>query len=70
MRSEYTYVKGERIETGEAIYAIYTVAELRRMFEAVGLNIIALIGTLDGQPFTIGHERLLVIAEKKGEAER
>jgi SAM-dependent methyltransferase len=64
VRSEYTYVKGDRIETGEAIYAIYTVAELRRMFEAVGLKPVAMLGSLDGQPFAIGHQRLLVVAER------
>ena len=63
VRTEYTFVKGERIETGEAVYAIYTVAELRRMLEAAGLRPVELLGSTDGQPFAIGHQRLLVVAE-------
>lgn len=63
VRTEYTFVKGDCIETGEAIYAIYTVAELRRMLEAVGLRPVEMLGSTDGQPFAIGHQRLLVVAE-------
>jgi hypothetical protein len=44
---------------------VFTSGEIVRMLEAAGLEILELYGDLDGSPFELGSERLLLIAQRK-----
>jgi SAM-dependent methyltransferase len=63
VRLDHIFIKGDQIQTAEATFAIYTVAELVRMLKAGGLRPIEMLGSTDGAPFAIGHTRLLLVAE-------
>ena len=43
-------------------YAVYTVAELRRLLEAAGWTVLHAFGGLDREPFALGDRRLLLVA--------
>jgi hypothetical protein len=44
---------------------VHTVSELVRMLERVGLVTKEIYGSVDEQPFALGAERLLLVAEKR-----
>jgi hypothetical protein len=64
--TEYTFVKDGVTETKGGSHQVYTVAELSRMLDAVGLHTVSLEGGIDGSPFEVGCQRLLLTAEKAG----
>lgn len=63
--NEYTFVQDGKIETRSSSHWVYTVAEIRRLLDQVGLTTQALHGSLDGQPFQLGSPRLLLVAQKQ-----
>ncbi len=63
--NEYTFVRGGKIETRSASHWVYTVAEIRRLLDQVGLTTQALYGSLDEQPFQLGSTRLILVAQKQ-----
>ena len=62
---EYTFVRGATRETKVAQTSIFTVAELREMFEGYGLAIEATYASPQLDPFTLGAPRLIVVARKQ-----
>jgi len=63
---QYTFVRAGKQETREASQQVYTVAEIRRLLEQVGLGTLALYSSLDRQPYQLGSPRLILVTEKAG----
>ncbi len=63
--NEYTFVRGGNIETRSSSHWVYTVAEIQRLLEQVGLTTEALYSSLDEQTFQLGSPRLLLVAQKR-----
>lgn len=64
LQTEYLFMQDGRFETRSSWHLIYTVAEIRRLLEQVGLSTTALYGSLDKEPFELGSPHLLLIAKK------
>jgi SAM-dependent methyltransferase len=64
LETKGTFVRNGKIETRTWWHWVYTVAEIRRMLEGAGLTVTNLYTSLDQQPFKLGDQRLLVVAEK------
>jgi SAM-dependent methyltransferase len=66
VQSDYIFLRKGTVETRTAMYAVFTVAELRRLLlDHGGLVVEALYGSIDRQPFTMGSSRLLLVAKKE-----
>jgi SAM-dependent methyltransferase len=63
-RLEQTTVLSRGVERQEAqvSYAVYTVAELRRLLQGAGWSVLHAFGDLERRPFTLGDRRLLLVA--------
>jgi cyclopropane fatty-acyl-phospholipid synthase-like methyltransferase len=68
--TEYIVEQDGKIESGYAKHWIYTVAEIRRMLERAGFEILNLYGSLKCEPYTLGAEELFVIAQRMGAVAR
>ena len=64
LQTEYLFMQDGRFETRSSWHLIYTVAEVRRLLEQVGLSTTALYGSLDKEPFELGSPHLLLVAKK------
>src|SRR5207237_5960264 len=64
IESEYIFERNGKVESGHAKHWIYTVAEIRRMLERAGFEILNFYGSLKCEPYTLGTEELFVIAER------
>jgi SAM-dependent methyltransferase len=64
IENRFTMTRGDRTETKLASQSAYTVRELVEMLRAAGLETLEIFGSIDGRPFTLGAERLLLVAEK------
>jgi len=64
LQTEYLFMQDGRFETRSSWHLIYTVAEIRRLLEQVGLSTTALYGSLDKEPFELGSPHLLLVAKK------
>jgi SAM-dependent methyltransferase len=62
---DYTFVRGDSIETRPTASYIFTAAELRRMLDAAGFNTLAFHGSVTGEPYQLGSPRLVIIAQRK-----
>ena len=54
--------RGLARQEAQVSYAVYTLAELRRLLEAGGWNVVGAFGGLERQPFALGDRRLLLVA--------
>ena len=59
-----TFVRNGRTEVRKWWHWVYTVGEIRRLLERVGLAITNLYGSLDGQPYRSGSPMLIIVGEK------
>jgi SAM-dependent methyltransferase len=66
--SEYIFERDGKTEIRKAKHWIYTAAEIRRMLERAGLEILNLWGSLEREPFVLGSDELYVIAKRVSEA--
>ncbi|MBA7485845.1 Cypemycin N-terminal methyltransferase [subsurface metagenome] len=64
LQTEYLFMQDGTFETRSSWHLIYTVAEIRRLLEQVGLSTTALYGSLDKEPFELGSSHLLLVAKK------
>jgi hypothetical protein len=62
----YTFIRDSVIQTGTARYSLYTIAEFKRMFSACGFAVRDLYSSTDKEPYRLGSQRLLIVAEKPG----
>jgi SAM-dependent methyltransferase len=63
---DYTFVRGSSVETRLASSYVFTVAEIGRMLEAAGFEVLALLGSVGGEPFQLGAPRLVLTAKRRG----
>jgi SAM-dependent methyltransferase len=62
----YTSVlRDQVVDRRTAYHYVFTSGEIVRMLEAAGLETIELFSDLDGTPFELGAERLLLIAQRQ-----
>jgi SAM-dependent methyltransferase len=54
--------RGVERHASQVSYAVYTVAEVRRLLEAAGWTVLHAFGGLDHKPFALGDRRLLLVA--------
>ena len=62
--SEYIFERDGKSESRKAKHWIYTAAEIRRMLERAGFEVLNLYGSLKLEPFVLGADELFVIARK------
>jgi SAM-dependent methyltransferase len=62
--TEYIFEKDGKVQSGNAKHWIYTVAEIRRMLEHSGFEILNIYGSLKCGPYTLGADELFVIAQR------
>jgi SAM-dependent methyltransferase len=61
--SEYIFERNGEIDSRKAKHWIYTVAEIRRMLERAGFEVLYCFGSLKGAPFKLGSRELFVVSE-------
>ncbi len=61
--SEYIFERSGKTDSRKAKHWIYTVAEIRRMLERAGFEIVNCAGSLKGEPFKLGSRELFVVSE-------
>lgn len=61
---DYTFVRDGTIETRPAASYIFSAAELRRMLEAAGFDVLALHAGMAGEPYQLGSPRLIITAQR------
>lgn len=61
--SEYIFEQNGKTETGKAKHWIYTTAEIQRMLQRAGFNVLEFYGSLTGEPFKLGTRELFVVSE-------
>jgi len=67
VQSDYIFLRNGTVDTRTALYSVFTIAELRRVLLDHGSLVVeALYSSLDRQAFTVGSQRLLLVARKEG----
>jgi len=64
LETKGTFVQNGKLETRTWWHWVYTVGEIRRMLEGAGLAVTNLYTSLDQQPFKLGDQRLIIVAQK------
>jgi len=67
-RLDTTYtsiLRDQVVDRRTAHHYVFTSGEIVRMFDAAGLETLELFGDLDGSPYELGSERLLLIAQRR-----
>jgi SAM-dependent methyltransferase len=64
LETKGTFIRDGKEEVRMFWHHIYTLAEIRRMLAAHGLNTVEAYGSLDRSPFVLGSESLTLIAQK------
>jgi SAM-dependent methyltransferase len=62
--SEYIFERNGSSETRKAKHWIYTTAEIGRMLERAGFEVIEIFGSLKFEPYKLGSNDLIVIAKR------
>jgi ubiquinone/menaquinone biosynthesis C-methylase UbiE len=62
--TEYVFERDGKTESRKAKHWIYTAAEIRRMLERAGLEVLSLYGSPNFEPFVLGSDELFVIARR------
>ena len=66
--SEYVFERNGTKESRFAKHWIYTAAEIQRMLERVGFEVLDCFGSLKLEPFKLGSRELFVVAERLSKA--
>lgn len=61
--SEYIFERNGETDSRKAKHWIYTVAEIRRMLERAGFEILNCFGSLKSEPYKLGSRELFVVSE-------
>lgn len=62
--TEYIFERNGKTEMRKAKHWIYTVAEIRRMVDQAGLEVLELFGSLKGEPFVLRSDELYIVAQR------
>ncbi|HKP38884.1 MAG TPA: class I SAM-dependent methyltransferase [Pyrinomonadaceae bacterium] len=65
--SEYIFERNGTSETRKAKHWIYTTAEIRRMLERAGFEVLEMFSSLKREPYKLGSNDLIVITQKRAE---
>ncbi|HKO34901.1 MAG TPA: methyltransferase domain-containing protein [Pyrinomonadaceae bacterium] len=60
--SEYVFERNGEIDSRKAKHWIYTVAEIRRMLEQAGFEVLRCFGSLQGEAFKLGERELFIVS--------
>jgi hypothetical protein len=60
-----TFVKNGKTETRESLHWVYTAAEIRRLLEHAGFEILETFESTDANPFQLGSHELFVVSQKR-----
>ena len=63
--SEYIFESSGKKQTGFAKHWIYTAAEIRRMLERAGFNVLEMYGSLKCESFNLGSTELFIVSEAR-----
>ena len=63
--SEYVFERNGKSETCYAKHWIYTAAEIQRMLERAGFEVLDCYGSLKCEPFVLGSRELFVVAQTR-----
>jgi SAM-dependent methyltransferase len=64
VKTNYTFIRNGKEERRQAVHWIFTIGELSFMMEQANFEILDLFSSTDCDPFVLGSERLLLVAEK------
>ncbi len=62
---DYTFIRDGEVDTRPSSSYIFTVAEICRMHGKAGLEVVELLGSIAGEAFQIGSQRLILISQKR-----
>ena len=65
LETEYTFIRDGKTEKRRGSQRIYTFSELCRLLRDAGFDGIEGFSSLDGEPFRVGSQRLLLAATKR-----
>jgi SAM-dependent methyltransferase len=65
IETAYTFARGAERDTRVGLQWVYTLREIRELFASEGLDVEALYKSIEREPFTLGANYLIVIAEKR-----
>lgn len=65
VKTDYTFICNGIEEQRQAIHWIYTAGEVCAMLETAGFNVQDLFSSTECEPYALGSERLLLVAEKR-----
>jgi len=63
---DYTFIHEGKIETRPAASYVFTVAEMGRMLESAGFEVLARNSGVAGEPYQLGSPRLIIMAMRSG----
>ena len=63
---DYTFIRNGTIETRPAASYVFTVAEIGRMLESAGFEVLTRNSGLAGEPYQLGSPRLIITARRTG----
>jgi len=63
VESEYIFERNGATDSRKAKHWIYTAAEIRRMLERAGFDVLNCYGSMKGDPFKLGSRELFVVSE-------
>ncbi|MDR3613339.1 MAG: class I SAM-dependent methyltransferase [Candidatus Obscuribacterales bacterium] len=64
VQTDYTFIRNGHEEHRQALHWIYTAGEVCAMLEKADFDVIELFESTDCEPYILGSERLLLVAEK------
>jgi ubiquinone/menaquinone biosynthesis C-methylase UbiE len=64
--TEYIFERNGEVESRKAKHWIYTAAEIRRMLERAGFEVLHVYGSLKFEPYKLGSDQLIVIGRNYG----
>lgn len=63
--SQYKLIRGDVVESKQAVYRVYTYRELMALLAAVGFDAIHVYGSLKKAPFQLGSQDCLILAQRR-----
>lgn len=65
LETKMTFVRNGKTETRESLHWVYTAAEIRRILERAGFEILETYESTDSKPFRLGSQELFVVSQKR-----
>jgi len=62
---QYTFIRNGDAETRPSSSYTFTAAELCRMHSEAGLEMVELLGSIAGEPYQLGSQRLILVSQKR-----